>query len=169
MSAIVHEVKVVSSDNISKLTTYELRQELVRRGAFDFTDEDTVNYKTLMQRLMIEVLKDEERAVQEKEETRIEAAEVQKSEAMKLREQRKQEAIERSRLRQQNKEYFAEKGKINEEVKQEKQQKIKDRAIDNTTDTASSVEIVSEETNEVVEDEDSNPFRSNRRFKVAVK
>ena len=59
-------ITAITSDNISKLSTFQLRQELVRRNAFDLA-EDSVNYNTLLKRLLVEVLKDEEKAIQEKE------------------------------------------------------------------------------------------------------
>ena len=54
----------ITSENISKLTTYELRQELVRRDCLDL-DEESINHNSMMKRLMEELVKDEARASEE--------------------------------------------------------------------------------------------------------
>ena len=160
----------ITSDNISKLTTYQLRQELVRRNAFDL-DEDAVNYNTLLKRLLVEVLKDEEKLVQEKEQLRLKLLAEQKAEALRIRELKKQEALERSQQRMQSKDYFANKEKINSECKIDKTLRLQtDSTSNNAEDIGSSdkVTVVMEQSDPEIEIDD-NPFRSKQRFKVAVK
>ena len=112
-------VLTITTENISKLTTYELRQELLRRGQFDFKDENLVNYKSLLKRLMVEVVKDEQNALAAKEEARLSSIQAEKLEAKRLREARKAEAIARSQARQAEKgaDYFANKARLNDEAK----------------------------------------------------
>lgn len=50
--------QVISTRNVDRLTTFELRQELVRRGALDIEDSK-VNHRSLLQRLVVELVKDE--------------------------------------------------------------------------------------------------------------
>lgn len=109
----------ITTRNASKLTTYQLRQELNRRGAFDL-EESTVNYKTMLGRLMQELVKDEqkeqEQAVTAKSEEHKQVVDREKE----IREQRKQEALERSRQRQANKTYFESKQQANVEAAERK-------------------------------------------------
>lgn len=49
--------KEISSRTVSKLTTFELRQELVKRNALDIP-EGSINYKTMLARLMTELVKE---------------------------------------------------------------------------------------------------------------
>jgi hypothetical protein len=45
--------------NVANLTTYEIRQELNRRNAMDL-EEGNIHFKTLLQRLVQELVKEEE-------------------------------------------------------------------------------------------------------------
>ena len=95
----------LSTRNVNKLTTFQLRQELERRGAFDIPEEQ-VNHKSIMQRL-VQVLLEEERRVANEREANREAERIAQLNAAKAaREQKKLEALERSKLRQQNPKYF---------------------------------------------------------------
>lgn len=191
--------KVITSDNISTLTTYELRQELNRRNAMDIP-EKKINYKSLLQRLLVEVLKDEAAAVKEKEDNRLAQEEAARKEALRLREIKKQEAIERSKQRQAaNPAYFAEKARINTEIKNEREAKITsgafavggaaaaaDPAAGGSTDSTDNIGENEGETSAQAaggvtvvsstpvdsdkQEEVENPFaKSKARFKVAVK
>lgn len=94
------------------MTAYELRQELVRRNAFDI-DEDKANYKSMLQRLMVELVKEEEAATIERVAAVEQQQQLQRDQAKREREQRKQEALERSKLRQTNPQYFLSKAELN--------------------------------------------------------
>ena len=47
----------ITVHNASVLSAYDIRQELNRRNAFDFQDSDTVNFRTMLKRLMVELVK----------------------------------------------------------------------------------------------------------------
>lgn len=91
-------------------------------------DENKVTFKTLLQRLMVELVKDEA----EKDNARIEAATTAANEvrdaAKAERERKKAEALERSRQRQANPEYFAQKGVANTEGVAMKAKKLEEAA-----------------------------------------
>ena len=89
-----------------------LRQELLRRGAFDL-DEDKVNFKSLLQRLMVELVAEEKQAVSHHTETVCQEADLERQRLKKERERKKQEALERSRLRQADPEYFRNRSELN--------------------------------------------------------
>jgi len=164
-------VEVITIDNVGGLSTYDLRQELNRRGAMDI-EEEKINHKSLLKRLIVELVKDKDKEVHEKEERRMAAVAAERAEALKIREAKKQEAIERSKARQAAKgaDYFAEKAKVNEALKLEKEQKIQE-AREKPIESAESVEIISEEDDGENEEgnEVENPFKTNRKFKIAVK
>lgn len=102
----------LSSRNVSRLTTYELRQELVRRDKLDIPD-DRINHRTMLQRLMQLLLEDEKEAASTKE-TEEEMTRMEKiNNAKAERERKKQEAIERSKARQQDPSYFDKKVESN--------------------------------------------------------
>jgi len=95
----------LSTRNAGKLSTYELRQELVRRDKLDIPEE-SINHRTMLQRLIQVLLEDEEKAAAEKTAAQEEERAVQLLAAKQAREQKKLEALERSRQRQQSAEYF---------------------------------------------------------------
>lgn len=108
------ERKEITLHNAAQCTPYELRyfivvfvtvrvidavyhffrQELTQRGAMDIA-EDKINFKTLLQRMMVELVKDEEKNNEKRlidlEQKRSEERDRLKEE----REKRKQEALER--------------------------------------------------------------------------
>ena len=92
--------KVITIENAGYCTAYELRQELVRRGALDI-EESTINFRTMLQRLMVELVKEDNK----KQEICIEKAVVdqqaQRAQAKSEREEKKRIALEKSRERQQ--------------------------------------------------------------------
>jgi len=110
---------VITSENVSKLTTFELRQELVRRECLDL-DEDKINHNSMLKRLMEELVKDEARVTEERTSAAVDAAQQERDAAKALRDKKKQEAIERSKARQSQKDYFKAKKDANvEPVKEE--------------------------------------------------
>mmetsp|Transcript_26916 Transcript_26916/g.45434 ORF Transcript_26916/g.45434 Transcript_26916/m.45434 type:complete len:190 (-) Transcript_26916:1523-2092(-) len=98
--------KDITVHNASTLTAYDIRQELNRRDAFDFKDDDTVNFRTMLKRLMVELVKDEEEKAIVKEKESKEKMETALEKSKRIREEKKQAALERSRQRQADPEYF---------------------------------------------------------------
>eukprot|EP00981_Chlorochromonas_danica_P002680 scaffold525_cov170-Ochromonas_danica.AAC.4 len=92
-------VKVITVANAGSCSAYELRQELIRREAFDL-EEEKVNFRSLLQRLMVELVKDEEALQAQRLKEQEESAAAKREEAKKERERKKAEALERSRQRQ---------------------------------------------------------------------
>lgn len=105
--------KKLSTRNVSKLSTYALRQELVRREALDIPEEQ-INHNTMLKRLIEELVKDEAKVTEERTEVVVDTAQQERDAAKALREKRKQEAIERSKARQAQKGYFSGKQEANE-------------------------------------------------------
>ncbi|RYG69272.1 hypothetical protein EON64_03145 [archaeon] len=140
------------------------RQELVRRGAFDI-EEDKVNFRSMLQRLMVELVKDEEqRAAQRLEAQEAEAA-ARREEAKRERERKKAEALERSKQRQANPDYLELRRQANAEL----EQKNKVRVIGE--EGAGDGEVVEDE-EEVKDSTPIDPFRivnSKTRNKIFVK
>lgn len=96
----------ITVHNASVLSAYEIRQELNRRGAFDFKDEDTVNFRTMLKRLMVELVNDQEnKAIVAEQESRVKM-ETTLEKSKRIREEKKQAALERSRQRQADPNYF---------------------------------------------------------------
>lgn len=62
--AVKVTLEKITLNNVHQLSTFELRQELVRRDAFTLKESDHVNYKILL-RLMVELLQNDERQRQE--------------------------------------------------------------------------------------------------------
>jgi len=110
--------KVITVYNASACTPYELRQELVRRGAMDIP-EDKANYRSMLQRLMLELVNEQE---QQNQQRLAETEAKQKAERDRLkeeREQRKQEALERSqKRREQDPEYFTKRKEAAAEIQE---------------------------------------------------
>lgn len=82
------------------------RQELVRRNAFDLTDEKKINFKTLLARLMVELVKEEDEATLARENEILAARATAALALKKERDLKKQEALERSKQRQSDPNYF---------------------------------------------------------------
>jgi len=161
------------------LLCYCFRQELVKRNCFDL-DEEKVCHRTLLQRLMVELVMisntndmkyillfkfipkvKEESVVQEERVLNAINSNYAEREAKKLeREKKKQEAIERSIARQNNDaDYFKKKYAINEEKKVTSEGNL-DESVGDTEDISS--DNISKE----------DPFRnyvSKQRSKIFVK
>jgi membrane protein involved in colicin uptake len=151
----------LTTRNASKLTTYELRQELTRRGAFDLEDS-TVNFKTMLARLMRELVDQEAKEQEAAVAAKVEEHKSEADKAKDIREQRKQEALERSKQRQADKAYFEAKLQANSEA----QERIKEKKAENSaTEPAIDEEDSSQERGE------ADPFRlvPTGRSKVFVK
>ena len=78
-------------------------------------EEDKVNFKSLLQRLMVELVADENAAIEEKTKQIDDQAAAQREKAKQEREQKKAEALERSRQRQADPDYFKKRVEVNEE------------------------------------------------------
>ena len=48
----------IDTSTVGQLTTYELRQELLRRDALDI-EESRINHRTMLERLIVELVKEE--------------------------------------------------------------------------------------------------------------
>ena len=105
------------SANVASLTTYELRQELELRGKMDLA-EGTINHKSLLQRLVQELVGLEAQAAQTKGDSDAARLHEQRDADKALREQRKAEALERSRQRQADPSYFAKRAELNKDGKE---------------------------------------------------
>ena len=140
---------------------YYSRQELVRRGAFDFASEDHVNYKSLLQRLIKELVKDED-TMYSKKEAELETTQQQlRKNARLLREQKKAEALERSKARQNDPEYFKKKNEANQA-----------KSTSESTEPQTSLEVEESNEEEDVQAHNDDPFRSfpsKQRSKIFVK
>lgn len=153
------KVENITVQNVGSLNTYQIRQELNRRDAMDIPETE-INHKSLLRRLIVELMKDEN----EKSENRASEVSAQRNlereEALKLRELRKKEAMERSAKRQADKSYFAD--KVEKNVKPEPIS-----GIGGGDSNAATADVSEEE--EVGEDVD--PFRlpsSSRRNKISL-
>jgi hypothetical protein len=58
MSTALENSEKITAKNAHRCTPYQLRQELLRRDALDL-EEEKCNYNTMLQRLMIELVKEE--------------------------------------------------------------------------------------------------------------
>ncbi len=117
-----------------------------------------VNYKTMLQRLMVELVKEEAQAVERRTAEIQQQQASQLDEAKRLRELKKQEALERSRLRQANPDYFKQKAELNTKPEQ--------------NSTEDSAPVVDEEENNTDNGSSDDPFRSYKpssRSKIFVK
>lgn len=99
------EKKIITSATVGSLTAYELRQELIRRNALDI-EECKINFKSMLQRLMVELVLEETKVAEEKVLSSADEYKSQRELAKQQREERKREALERSRQRQADPKYF---------------------------------------------------------------
>lgn len=105
--------KVITVDNAGYCTAYELRQELVRRKALDI-EESNINFRTMLQRLMIELVKEDNRKQDNCVEKAVIDMQVQREKAKAEREEKKRIALEKSRERQlADPEYFKKRAEEN--------------------------------------------------------
>ena len=184
MSALVTEAAAKSTDNVTDtlsiplvaakeittktvhtLTTYVLRQELNRRESMDI-NENEINHNSLLKRLIVELVKDELQATIKHTVVVVDEAQASRDAAKAVREQRKLEALERSRARQANPAYFTQRQDSNAE------------AVAKNASSADAAQQEAEngegeggdEKDEEEEEEDLDPFRpykSKGRAKVA--
>lgn len=151
--------------DLSLCVPYQHRQELVKRGAFDL-DEDKVNFKSLLQRLMVELVAEESRNTEQRTKAVVDDAAAKMELAKQERERKKLEALERSKQRQADPEYFKRRTEQNEQAAAARE-KAKEEAAALETVTAE------DSTNEPEgEDAADDPFRSYKnkgRSKVFVK
>ena len=136
-----------SSQNIS----YH-RQELVRRGAFDL-DENAVCYSSLLKRLMRELVIDENVINSKRSSGVSEDAQIARDLSKQVRDEKKREAIERSKQRQSDPLYFE---RINEQNK-----KHVIEATDSTNDTSAVLDEIEtfDDDTEKGSKEPFDPFR----------
>lgn len=165
------EREKLSTRNVGSLTTYDLRQELVRRNVLDIPEE-SINHRSMLQRLVQELMKDE----QKETDTNLVQSELSREEEMiakkKERERKKQEAIEKSQQRQADANYFRSMRDKNEEAMEiRKSREMEKRG---TTSISELMDQNSSEVNEGEEEEESrpsDPFRicSSGRNKLFVR
>ena len=152
----------LTTQNVSSLTTYELRQELVRRNKLDIP-EGKINHRSMLQRLIVDLVAEEEIKVAEITAKAVETSKSQMEVAKALREQKKLEAIERSKQRQaENPAYFQHRKELNEFDKSKKIEEIV---------RSDSKENEIDDDNADNEADNGDPFRttSTHRSKIFVK
>ena len=160
MTELVEESasKLINSKNVGSLTTFEIRQELDRRKCMDIPEKE-INHRSLLQRLVKELVKEEEanynNEIAVKEKQRLDELEKTKAE----REKKKAEALERSRKRQQDPNYFANKAANNDQLKAKEEEKVKNRAISNNKDENGDDNEEEEEEEEEEGEGEDDPFR----------
>jgi hypothetical protein len=185
----MEEAKRFTTRNASTFSAYDIRlvfiqpfvspsltlhrQELNRRGAFDFKETDTVNFKTMLQRLMVELVAEEAAEAEERTNRALREKMAADEELKRERDRKKAEALERSRQRQANPEYFKQKTALNQKPQQETSADGHDPSADQPS--ASNEAIAAAEEDERDEDDagkNADPFRSyssKTRSKVFVK
>ncbi len=134
------------------------RQELVRRNAFDI-DEKTCNYKTMLQRLMIELVKEEEELAKQRVLTKEEEYIRSREQAKAEREKKKQEALLRSQARQQSDpNYFANRKAVSSTSSDLKNIVDSTSATsDNSQSNGNKIEVIDNGEN------DEDPFKDNNK------
>ena len=95
----------ITTKNVHTLSTYDLRQELVRRKCLDLS-EDNINHNSMLQRLITELVLDESKAVEQRTQQVVDIADAERNAAKALRDARKAEALARSKARQADPNYF---------------------------------------------------------------
>lgn len=96
-------------------------------------DDDKVNFKSLLQRLMVELVAEENAVVEKKTKAIDDAAAAAREAAKAERERKKAEALERSKARQANPEYFKQRVEVNEEgmaAKEKAKQELKELPVE---------------------------------------
>lgn len=135
----------ITVHNASVLSAYEIRQELNRREAFDFKDDDVVNFRSMLKRLMVELVKDEEnQAVAKEQESKV-RTESAMEQSKRIREEKKRAAMERSKQRQADPDYF---------------KKISENNVKVVVESSSEAEAAAAEEVEDVTDVDADPFQT---------
>jgi len=115
--------------SVHSLTTYDLRQELVRRGLDVEKELDGhVNYDTMLKKMVQLLIEEADRqangpadtSTEDRERSRLEEAAKVQEELQRKKEQRKKEAIERSLKRQADRQYFRAKEEANKKAQEER-------------------------------------------------
>ncbi len=105
-------MSIITLGNVHTLSTYELRQEVEKRGVLEGVDTP-VNHTNLMKK-MIAVLFEEKLERERILEVELEKARMEKCDGLKLeRERRKLEMVERSKARKESERYFENKKHAN--------------------------------------------------------
>eukprot|EP01038_Epipyxis_sp_PR26KG_P007530 gene7530-10258_t len=153
--------KIITTANVGSLSTYEIRQELVRRNALDIP-ENMINHKSLLQRLVKDLVEEEQKIAEVKVEQALCQNAIIRDEAKTEREKRKQEALARSQMRQKDPNYFTQKQEANVKKAESIENKEEPSSLDSTNDD-----------NENEEDQNLSfdPFRSYKsgRSKISIK
>ena len=168
--------EILSSRNVGKLTTYEIRQELVKRDAMDL-EEKVINHRTLLERLVQELVKVEAKTYEEQNGSAVKAHLDEREFAKLERERKKAEAIERSKARQQDPSYFKriadENSRLKEEADKKKQAQIEAAAnVGRTVGAGDEEEEEDPFATAEEEEEEDDPFRTIKkkgRSKVHVR
>jgi len=153
---------VITLENAHLMSPYELRQELTRRGKFDFENEDHVNFKSMLKKLVKALLEEQQTNEDEVVRENDSLQDDLKEKLLKEKEERKRLAIERSEKRQADKAYFENKRLLNESSKVVEE--VED--IDNNEEDNEKEEEIDENEEEVFD-----PFRmsgTHTNFKVHV-
>lgn len=147
----------VTVANVGSLTTYELRQELELRGKMDLT-EGSINHRSLLQRMVQELVSHEARQAQVKIESDTVRIYGDRDTEKARREILKAEAMERSRARQADPAYFTTRAELNKKVFEAK------------APITSEVSAEVEEGGGNEEEEEGDPFRgTKKKTKVFVR
>lgn len=112
MDPTYRNIREITVANVGSLTTYELRQELELRGKMDLT-EGSINHRSLLQRLVQELVSQEAQQAQVKIESDTVRIYSERDAEKARREILKAEALERSRARQADPAYFAQRAELN--------------------------------------------------------
>jgi len=155
--------KAVTTGNAHTLTTYELRQELELRGKMDLA-VGAINHKSLLQRLVQELVAQESQAAQSKVDSDAARIHEQCEAGKAQREQRKAEALERSRQRQADPSYFAKRAEANVAGKEELDAKKAGGGADSTDDKEEE-----EEEEDVTADDPFRTTKAKGKNKIVVR
>ena len=102
---------VLTSHNCGTLTTFQIRQELVARGALDIPDKE-INHRSMLRRLVAELVKQEQVAFEQATDTEGVKRDAEMAARKAERDAKKEEAVARSKARQADKEYFKKKQEV---------------------------------------------------------
>jgi hypothetical protein len=152
----------ITVHNVSKCSTFELRQELIKRKCLDIPEEK-INYKSMLQRLMQELVKEQNNLNSIITEQKTEEYALLLKTAQESREQKKMEALERSRQRQADANYF--KNRIDNNSQLNKTQSVSLTENDKKLIEINSTE--DEEKENFEEDVSNDPFRT-KKFKSKI-
>jgi len=143
----------ITTKNVHQISTYDLRQELVRRNCLDIPDAQ-INHNSMLQRLIQALIIEEANATEVHTAAVVDKAQEERDAAKALREQRKAEALARSKERQADPDYFR--------TRQE-QNKVKEVAVEPSA-AAEEEEPAEDGTNS---DDPFRTYKSKSRAKIA--